>query len=176
MLTPRDVALAAMAETPGERLRNLRESRGIKPVKFAEMLGVQYKRVWNWEKNRGFTAARQAQCAKVLGVPSDYFSNDSNEAEKAREIERRRVFAEFSKSENGRKLKQNYPEIFSALEHTPLPIGWRVATTDFFEGLALVYRGQLTRQEFDRTLDLNIRMNPENSPIHGVLGVEGDDE
>jgi hypothetical protein len=45
----------------------------------------------------------------------------------------------------------------AALNRVPVPPGWRVLTTDFYEGLALVFTGQLTREQLDASLAANIR-------------------
>lgn len=164
MLTPSDVALAAMALTPGELLAKWLKSHKITPTQLGRRLGSGYLRVHRWTKDDGFGPEQRVLAATELGLPHDYFDKPTLDDEaKERERERRRVFADFVQSERGRLLARDYPEVMTALENAPLPVGWRVLSTDFFEGLALVYRGQLTRQEFESSLELNEQLSAEVS-------------
>jgi transcriptional regulator with XRE-family HTH domain len=57
----------------GERIRSVRESRGIKQEELAHLIGKHQKQIWEYEANRVQPAAAVvAQIAKELETTTDY--------------------------------------------------------------------------------------------------------
>jgi transcriptional regulator with XRE-family HTH domain len=65
----------------GERLRTLRQGRGITQVRLAKMLGTQQTAISQVELgNRGLTIQQVVKLAKALSVPTDAILAESNGA------------------------------------------------------------------------------------------------
>lgn len=162
MLDPATLALPAMSLSAGEALEKVLALRGIEKTAFAEKLQrdhdirCDYRKVFRWTSDEGFNLRNRHLCARSLGLPLDYFDKpDIDESARAREMQRRNVFAQFLATEKGQGLQRDRPEIIAALDKMPVPEGWSVLTPEYFEGIALVMTGHLTREQFDASYERN---------------------
>ncbi|MGN0695068.1 MAG: helix-turn-helix domain-containing protein [Lentihominibacter sp.] len=64
----------------GEKMRQVRASRGLTQNDVAEAMGVSAQYVSRWESGeRNINANQLMEFAKIVGVTLDYFSDDSHE-------------------------------------------------------------------------------------------------
>jgi hypothetical protein len=154
MANPDLLALASMS--PGELLEKVLADRGIPKTDFGERVGGGYRRVQRWIKNIGFNSRNRRLAARELGLQLDFFDRpELNDGARERESHRRTGFKEWLETPKGKRLSESSPEIVACIDSVPIPPGTR-ASIDFFDGIALVYTGQLTREEMEESLGRNI--------------------
>lgn len=159
-------ALTFFAMTPGELLKSVLDERKIRKTDFGASIGEKYLTIFRWTKNVGFSAANQRRAAQALDLDPDYFARVfDDDVARAREANRRKVFAQFCETDMGKRLATEEPSILKALNSTPFPHGRR-PTVDAFVGLALVFLRQLDPEELQSAVKLNeaLKAGPERKP------------
>lgn len=147
--------------TPGELLARYLEREKIQKADFGRLVGADYQKANRWTKDVGFGPKNRRKAAEVLGLPLDYFDRpDDDDAARARETLRRRVFADFLETDMAKRLAKSDPHVIASLNAIPIPVDRR-PTVDFYMGMALVFTGQLSTQDAAESLDWNERESRE---------------
>jgi hypothetical protein len=116
--------LASYAMTPGELLAQVLARKGMEKAEFGRRIGADYQKANRWTKDIGFGPRNRRRAEAVLELPVGYFDRpDDDDEQRAREVHRRKVFAEFLDSDYGKQFARKHPDTIASLNAIPLPPG-----------------------------------------------------
>lgn len=143
-------------KTPGQLLIEAIERLKLSKSEAGRRIGVAYYRVYRWGKDREFTPANQRKAEVGLGLPTGALS--APEEVDRRELERRRVWAEFLARPVGRSAPD---EVIRVLESVQFRDEKPRPTLGLYESMAAYLQGLIEQDQIAEVADYNDRLDAE---------------